>query len=147
MGLRSSLIDATHDHDHPNDRTPECPGIYGHEQNHVFRFPLSDGQFGTIARTWLCFASGKMYHFQMIFDDDEHWYVGTGDPESYVVDTWGIATHEFGHGTGWVVHFDEQGLCDQTSPYDWGVLAHNVQRRRGVDSIRDRLRQEVSPVA
>jgi hypothetical protein len=34
------------------------------------------------------------------------WYVGTGTPPLLQYDLWSIATHEFGHGTGWVGHWN-----------------------------------------
>ena len=61
------------------------------------------GGFSVWAETTTCVYTSdttKIANFRMRFDKDEVWYTGTGDTPDFSVDTWGTATHEFGHATG-----------------------------------------------
>lgn len=73
-----------------------------------------------VAETRTCAFSGtgELYSFQMVFDNAEPWYVGTGDAAPNQVDLWSVATHEFGHAAGFAKHLDQDGdpngLCTNT---------------------------------
>lgn len=86
-----------------------CPGTF--LKNGVHWGPI-DGSGSTAALTYLCRKGDSpdhLYSFQIKFDSDEAglWYSDTGSPGSNEIDFWSVASHEFGHGTGWSAHFDE----------------------------------------
>lgn len=53
----------------------------------------------------------KITKFSLNLDSDRDWYTGTGDAPDWPpdVDAWSIASHEFGHATGWEGHFNDSG--------------------------------------
>lgn len=77
--------------------------------------------FGT---TWRCTQGSQMVSMNIVVDDDQTWYTGTGSTPAGSVDLQQVLTHEFGHGTGFygpccspdVGHFDseEEGVCAVT---------------------------------
>lgn len=78
----------------------------------------------TVALTSWCRRndSGQLNSFRVAFDRRESWYTGTGDSSvrnrktgavEHRMDLWSVATHEFGHATGWFGHFmqRDQRVC------------------------------------
>lgn len=54
-----------------------------------------------------CFKqNGDLKAIQIQFDREENWHTGTANPPSDKLDAWSVATHEFGHATGWAGHFE-----------------------------------------
>jgi hypothetical protein len=94
-----------------------CPGTF--QKDAVHWGPI-DGSGNTLATTWICNKSSNashLYSFQIKFDSDEggRWYSDTGTPGSSESDFWSVASHEFGHATGWTSHFGElTTLCPQS---------------------------------
>lgn len=85
-----------------------CPDTYAKNGAH---FRTLDGSGGTLAETFICNVGGtEMYSAQVVFDPTEIWNTGTGDIPSTHIDFWSVATHELGHATGWLGHF-ESSLC------------------------------------
>lgn len=107
-----------------------CPGSY--QKDGVHRRYLSGD---TLAVTLTCRFSGtsELYSFQIVFDEGRSWYNGTGTPGSNEFDTEGVATHEFGHATGWSGHFgdswdvcqppDKHTMCPTIAPGTIGARA------------------------
>lgn len=70
-----------------------------------------DGALGTLALTYRCSdGSGHWAHANMVIDNAENWYSGTGTPASNAVDLWGVATHEWGHAVG-MEHLNDSTAC------------------------------------
>lgn len=72
----------------------------------------SDLPSGTLARTNACNDEdlGHTTKFHIGFNPDYSWYTGTGTPASGVYDFRSIATHEFGHATGFYGHFSDSSI-------------------------------------
>jgi len=91
-----------------------CPGTF--QKDAVHWGPI-DGSGDGLAVTFKCVKGGDeshLYSFQIKFDSDEagFWYSDTGTPGGSESDFWSVATHEFGHATGWSPHFVEgSSLC------------------------------------
>lgn len=74
-----------------------------------------------------------LHRFVISFDSSGRtWYVGTGDAPSNQYDMWSVASHEFGHATGWVYHLDyvtpgTSFVCEQqrTTHHVWVLLCRN----------------------
>lgn len=81
-----------------------CPSTY--QQNGVHRRRI-DGGGGTLAQAITCWYGGtkELSTFQLIYDDSENWYLGTGTPGSNQPDLLSVAVHELGHATGFSKHF------------------------------------------
>lgn len=48
----------------------------------------------------------------LVFDNDQGWYVGTGDAPNWQIDLWSVAAHEVGHASGFTGHWDQAaGIC------------------------------------
>ncbi len=65
--------------------------------------------YGTsvLGRTDVCKVGATLHRFVLSIDSSGRtWYVGTGDAPSNQYDMWSVASHEFGHATGWVYHLD-----------------------------------------
>lgn len=105
----------------------------------LFYGPTQIGQRGRIAFTQPCirFASpNRVMFFFQVYDSETTWYTGTGDAPASAYDFLSIATHEFGHGTGFEGHFDQQ------QPWS-GICANNASRPTmcaAEDPGRERLR-------
>jgi hypothetical protein len=67
--------------------------------------PASGGDI--LGLTYQCYWTsgtykGKMAGFTMEFDSKQgQWYRGTGNVPSGSIDLWSVASHEFGHASGW----------------------------------------------
>jgi hypothetical protein len=78
--------------------------------------------FSVLADTEQCGTGSTMENFGMRINDNSaiDWYRGTDTPSHSETDLWSIATHEFGHSSGWGPgndHFTETanpGACDKT---------------------------------
>lgn len=66
---------------------------------------------GVLGVTYVCRTSTTVVSFQMAFDNDRDWYRGTGDANDGFLnqcipscqdDFWSVASHEFGHASGFV---------------------------------------------
>lgn len=65
--------------------------------------------YGTsvLGRTDVCKVGATLHRFALSIDSSGRtWYVGTGDAPGNQYDMWSVASHEFGHATGWVYHLD-----------------------------------------
>jgi hypothetical protein len=64
---------------------------------------------GVIGFTRMCVTAGRVSRFTIEIDSvlptGFSWYTGTGTPGGTQVDLLSLATHEFGHATGWLGHF------------------------------------------
>lgn len=98
----------------PPRRCDRFPGG-SHPGGRVEYTPLPTGIEGFTPR---CKKKGdnRILFFTMYLNSTESWYSGTGDAPASRVDVWSIASHEFGHGTGWVGHYADGGtLCSNNS--------------------------------
>jgi len=65
--------------------------------------PVKNNTLATVKRCFYVDETGKpieLASFFMWFDSSEPWYNGTGNAPSARVDMWSVATHEFGHASG-----------------------------------------------
>lgn len=100
----------------------KCPPTYGTNGIHWRNY---DGRDGALAITGMCSTATELYSTNLTFDSSEDWYTGTGDaPDGFQVgtacvvgpckvDAWSVASHEWGHMTG----FD--------GPYDVGHFSRS----------------------
>lgn len=119
------------------------------EQNGVWWFPI-DGQFnpntgdGEIAGlAVVCVYSAdstSIYSFNIRFDQDENWSFSTSGPGSSQTDFRSVASHELGHGNGFLHFFeDDQTACPESSSrstmcpsivlgtsYMWTLATHDI---------------------
>ena len=98
----------------PPHRCDRFPGGK-HPGGRVEYQPLPAGVAGFTPQ---CKQRGKnrILFFVMYLNSTEKWYSGTADAPADRTDVWSIATHEFGHGTGFVGHFPRGGsLCGNSS--------------------------------
>ncbi|GEM_PF-5833056 len=57
-------------------------------------------------------SSGVVTRFSMSIDNRSTWYVGNGTPGSSQDDLWSTTSHEMGHATGWMGHYNAgDSLC------------------------------------
>lgn len=71
-----------------------------------------------LAVTYRCLnSSNQITRWSIGIDSDRPWYTGTDSPVSGTIDLVGVATHEFGHATGWYPnHFaSDPAVCPGTS--------------------------------
>jgi hypothetical protein len=113
--------------------------------NWVFQRVL-DGVAGTLAITWTCWrttplGARQLHSFTIEYDGSESWYSGNGDAPPTYVDVWSVASHEFGHATGWVpYHLDENGtnpeLCldDSTEHTMCSFYTPGTERMRTLEA-------------
>lgn len=106
-----------------------CPPTAG--TNGVHRKAI-DGQNGILAVATVCSTSQGIYSANITFDQEEDWYTGSGTPAAGTqiggacligpceVDLWSVASHEWGHATGFAGpfqngHFDpgDEALCSE----------------------------------
>lgn len=95
------------------DYNPDvCPPTYGMNSIHWRNIP--DDSVGALAYVQRCTFSGstEIYSANMVFDSSRSWYDGTGDapdgfanqicslPPGCENDFWSVASHEWGHMTG-----------------------------------------------
>ena len=79
-----------------------CPTV--DQKNGIHRRRI-DGSGGTLARTMTCWYSNKaLSTFQLVYDDGDSWYLGTGTPARGQADLLSVAVHELGHATGFSKH-------------------------------------------
>jgi hypothetical protein len=95
-----------------------CPSSYQKNGIHIGPIdgtPINDN---TLARTYRCIFSGtnEWYSFQIKFDVEEPWYTGASTPPpAFAFDLQAVATHEFGHATGFTGHFGGgSSYCTET---------------------------------
>lgn len=65
---------------------------------------------GPLGVTSTCVSGTRLVRFTIVIDSAPaagSWYTGTGDAPSDRYDLWSVASHEFGHATGWGPHFAE----------------------------------------
>lgn len=97
-----------------SNKTPRsnlCPGPTRNGRNtgvvHWIRLdgtPTKNNSLGATRRCYYVDGQGKpigeLASFHMWFDSAEPWYNGTGNAPAARKDLWSVATHEFGHATG-----------------------------------------------
>jgi len=101
-----------------------------------------DGPTGpTIGQTAFCWVnfptSTRLRSFRLYFDRTEDWYMGTGDSAvknkktgevRKRLDFWATATHEMGHATGWIGHWNrKRAYCDYTSGKPFRTMCGSAQ--------------------
>jgi len=119
-----------------------CPSSY--QKNGVHWRDLT-GAYGQMSP---CTQSGNLYSTQITFDSGgQDWYTGTGDANdgflnqcvpSCQIDFWSIATHEFGHATGfgpnntYEGHFNpnESPTCDKNEDMNTMCQYYDVGTER-----------------
>ena len=81
-----------------------------------------DGAGSTLGVTLMCIGANGMSSANIAFDTAETWYTGTVVPTSGQIDAWSVATHEWGHATGFfgpysTGHFNPaESICTAGSP-------------------------------
>lgn len=121
-----------------------CPNQLLLQARNGIHFEPQDGANGTLAITWTCvgtvgLAQGYVYNFEMEWDNAESWYIHTGDAVGGTHDAWSVASHEFGHATGWGAHYDDgssQTICQDDS------AQHTMCRFNYIDTERQRTLEE-----
>lgn len=105
-----------------------CPSSYQYDGIH---WGSIDGTGGTAAWVSSCFwvvngvNTSELHSVQQKYDSAEDWYTGTGDANdgflqlcipSCQIDLWSIASHEWGHSTGWGTHLPaNESICANDS--------------------------------
>lgn len=110
-----------------NFRPGVCSRTY--QRNGIHRKAI-DGTGGTLARTYLCTSGGALHSFQLVFDRGDRWYTGTGAPARNQADLQSVATHEFGHATGFAGHFSGSALCSNDASFHTMCAGHVVGTNR-----------------
>lgn len=84
------------------------------------------------ATSWCAYDDGSITDFLMSFDTGAGvaaaWYIGTGTPAGDEMDLWSMASHEFGHATGW-------GPDSHWAETDQSICAENNTRRTMCSNI------------
>lgn len=61
-------------------------------------------------------TAGVVTRFSMSIDSNASWYTGTGEGPGGQYDLWSVASHEWGHATGWYGHFaSSESICVDNS--------------------------------
>lgn len=100
-----------------------------------------DGNGGNWGWVWLCYApiTGYLHWFQIIIDKQEiNWYSGTGAIQKYQKDLRSVATHEFGHATGFFapcLHFADQCASAGEDCTDFSVGKETMCKVTGLGDI------------
>ncbi len=99
---------------------------YMQEENVVYY--RSIGAFGV---TGTCMNSqGNIKYALVSFDSTgQNWYTGTGDPGAAQIDAHSVASHEFGHFTGFSGHFTTPDICPIVNPVNldaWQTMCDGV---------------------
>jgi len=84
---------------------PNCPS---NTNSYVFQRDIGSN----LAETYTC--GNPVNSFIMTFDSNppQPWYSDSGSPPANSYDRWSTSSHEFGHATGWVVHWpDTSSRC------------------------------------
>jgi len=87
-----------------------------------------DGGGETLAFAYTCYFSDGSSVFvdsvQIKFDQAEDWYKQNDTPvPSGQIDAESVATHEFGHETGWRDHFNAGAdICDHPGDEPWHTM-------------------------
>jgi len=85
----------------------------------VFARDLSGEAVGRTVACETFPGSGVFVQVHVGFDNQVTWNVGTDVPSASEMDAWHIASHEFGHATGWTPHLATSLDCDQVAPIDF----------------------------
>ncbi|HEX7166480.1 MAG TPA: hypothetical protein VF230_05815 [Acidimicrobiales bacterium] len=110
------------------DPATDCPA----PGNAMFWQDIPDGM-GALAITWTCAGGGEIVNSSIVFDSSRSWYDGVGDaadgflnqicslPPGCENDLWSVASHEWGHMTGFSGpfedgHFDPNADICQSDP-------------------------------
>ena len=122
--------------------------------NNTINWKPIDGRGGDVGREFDCGnGSGGMTKFWIKFDSDDaadfHWPGHPPDDppiQAGEVDGWAVASHEFGHATGFEAHITAASLC-QSAGIDYhtmclGILVGFARQRtlevHDVDDFKDR---------
>ena len=71
------------------------------------------GSTDNLGETRFCKINGIPDRFQIALNSNRPWNVAAGDPDEGVSDFQGVATHEFGHATGFWTHLSD--VCPGTT--------------------------------
>lgn len=91
-----------------------CPPSY--QKNGIHR-RSRDGRGNVLAVTYTCVFAGtnELYSFQVVYDQDEFWYISNGDASDDTMDLWSVASHELGHATGFGHFGSNESICGNDS--------------------------------
>ncbi len=100
-----------------------CPATFGKNGVHYRSVPEMPGR-DSLAVTLTCVFTGttEIANTNITFDSKNLWHTGTGVPAPGLIDAWSVATHEWGHATGFDGpyengHFDPyESICTAGSP-------------------------------
>jgi hypothetical protein len=122
LGHRSASISSNADEPKLNRYQTHCPtpDVGGRRVGMIHWGPI-DGPGGFVGATGWCWKTGELggrhiKSFRAYFDRTEDWYTGTGNSTTRNrltgvyedhLDMWSVATHELGHGTGWLGHWNK----------------------------------------
>jgi hypothetical protein len=94
--VKGATLDIVHGADHASNYTySTCSS--GKTGVHAANL---GGPNGTLGVTYTCWSGSQITQSNVVFDTSENWYTGTGTPSGSQADLWSVATHEFGHSTG-----------------------------------------------
>lgn len=82
-------------------------------RNGIWWVDLPEGSRArTLGQTLVCTVGTTITSVTIDIDSDTPWYTGTRYPASNQWDLWATATHEVGHASGFIYHWDPNaGIC------------------------------------
>jgi repeat uncharacterized protein DUF346/matrixin len=96
-----------------------CLSTRPYQENEVV-LDVIDGPGNNVGITAECTdaTNNEMLTFAIVFDSRDTWYTGNGAPAGDQFDLFSVASHEFGHASGWGFHYDDA----QTDPAEPGCV-------------------------
>lgn len=102
---------------------PQVPGENPRPLNLIYWEPSPTGASGTQkpAEISQCFQGGHLKSFAIVINSSDRWHTKRrwDNMPTDVYDMQSTATHEFGHATGFVRHFNEP--LDENTPDEWSA--------------------------
>lgn len=89
----------------------------------------------------------KLYNFQLVLDSTgQNWNDADGPPGPDKIDTRHVATHEFGHATGWTGHYVNVTRCPPAGPFsDWETMCDSVEALTSDTEYGKTFRRSLDP--
>lgn len=90
-------------------------------------------------KTNTCVTPGYVTRFTLVVNQDQPWYVSSGNPPSTQWDLQSVVTHEVGHATGWVGHFGpipSADVCNQSDPSAYMTMCGYDPTAKGTNKMR-----------